>query len=71
MLNVGDKVVYMAISNCRYKKYKIYTIENVCKNSYDDKYIYTINRMETYINNFITLKEYRKLKIEKLKISII
>ena len=65
MFKVGDKVVYISTTTYRFTKNKIYTIESVYQ-PYPNIYTYSINGLDTHINNFVSVKEYRKRKLKEI-----
>ena len=66
MFKVGDKVIYISATTYRFTKNEVYTIAEIYNIDKDKKIYYIINGIETYINNFRSLKEYRKMKLEKI-----
>lgn len=80
---IGQKVVFIKKSNKEYawslKKYNIYEIKDIASDFIDFStekiYYYSVNydnKSSWYIeNDFIDLKEYRKLKLKKLNEKLI
>jgi len=76
MLKVGDIVICIDDKSSLYddnnkdyemclNKYSIYKISHVYK--HNDSYVILKEESGAYLSRFITLKEYRKQKLEKLK----
>lgn len=71
MFKVGDKVVSnvnFVVNKYRLEYLKIYTISKIDKCMYFDLYMLYLTEQQFgfYADKFISIKEYRKLKINKL-----
>ena len=72
MFKIGDKIVCIVENDVLGAKYNnIYTVSddlNLLKNSYYEKFVEIKELSERLYNmkDFITLKEYRKIKLKKL-----
>jgi len=73
-MNIGDKLIYIAHSNRRTLVYgKTYTLSEICEMSDNDNYNDSVCLVEEeyqntyfFMSDFISIKEYRKLKLQKI-----